>query len=63
MADKNSKKLAVHRLRQNAISLQCTIDAAIYRVSQKKRGAFVGLWRRIESFDHHELNFSKQLTV
>ena len=32
-------------------------------VSQKKRGAFVGLWRRIESFDHREINFSKQLTV
>ena len=35
----------------------------IYRVSQKKRGAFVGLWRRIESFDHRKLIFAKQLSV
>ena len=30
-------------------------------MSQKKRGAFVALWRRIESFDHRKLIFSKQI--
>ena len=34
-----------------------------YRVSQKKRGAFVGLWRRIEPLDHRQLNFFMQPTV
>ena len=29
----------------------------------EKTWAFVGLWRRFESFDHRELNFPKQLTV
>ena len=35
----------------------------IYRVSQKKRGPFGGLWRRIEPLDHRKLNFSVQPRV
>ena len=38
-------------------------DTTIYRVSQKNRGAFVELWRRIEPLDHRELNFSMQPTI
>ena len=34
-----------------------------YRVSQKKRGAFVGLWCHIEPLDHRHLNFSMQPKV
>ena len=30
----------------------------IYRVSQKKRGAFEGLWHRIEPLDYQKQNFS-----
>ena len=37
--------------------------ASHYPVSQKKRGAFVGLWRHIEPLDHRQLNFSMQPTV
>ena len=29
----------------------------------EKRGAFVGLWRRTEQFDHRQLNFSMQPAV
>ena len=35
----------------------------IYRVSQKKRGAFDGLWHRIEPFDYREPDFSVQPRV
>ena len=32
-------------------------------VSQKKRGALVGLWHRMYTLDHHEPNFSIQAKV
>ena len=38
--------------------LLCHVCLYIYRVSQKKRGAFDGLWRRIELLDHRQQIFS-----
>ena len=35
----------------------------IYRVSRGKRGVFVGLRYRMETLDHHEINFSTQPKV
>ena len=58
---------AILKSRETAIKVLSSIGGqreveVFYRVSQKKRGAFVEVWCRIEPLDHRELNFSMQPT-